>query len=105
MVVEELVGLTGLVVGIERNGDVIALASERAHAAELPQITFKQTSVESFSSQETFDLVIGIYILAHQSDPVGFLRAAARLVSKGGSIAFHEILVLQMFDSAPPVPL
>lgn len=101
----QFVGPTGLVVGIDRNRDVLALAAERAHAAELPQITFKQTSVESFSSQETFDLVIGRYILAHQSDPVGFLRVAARLVSKGGNIAFHEIRVLQMFDSAPPVPL
>jgi ubiquinone/menaquinone biosynthesis C-methylase UbiE len=105
MLAAQFVGPTGLVVGIDRNRDVLALAAERAHAAELPQITFKQTSVESFSSQETFDLVIGRYILAHQSDPVGLLRAAARLVSKGGSIAFHEIRVLQMFDSAPPVPL
>src|SRR5258707_12977416 len=105
MLAAQFVGPTGLVVGIDRNRDVLALAAERAHAAELPQITFKQTSVESFSSQETFDLVIGRYILAHQSDPVEFLRAAPRLVSNGGSIAFHEIRVLQMFDSSPPVPL
>jgi ubiquinone/menaquinone biosynthesis C-methylase UbiE len=83
------VGPTGLVVGIDRNRDVLAVAAERAQAAGLRQISFEQASVESFSPQEPFDLVIGRYILIHQSDPVGFLRAAARLVSPGGCIAFH----------------
>ncbi len=105
MLAAEFVGPTGLVVGIDRNREVLTLAAERARAAGLRQISFEQTSVESFSSQQAFDLVIGRYILIHQSDPVGFLRAAARLVSKGGSIAFHEIRLLQRFDSLPAVPL
>jgi ubiquinone/menaquinone biosynthesis C-methylase UbiE len=83
MLAAEFVGPTGLVVGIDRNGEVLTLASERAHAAGLRQISFEQASVESFSSEEPFDLVIGRCILVHQSDPVGFLRAAARLVSPG----------------------
>jgi 2-polyprenyl-3-methyl-5-hydroxy-6-metoxy-1,4-benzoquinol methylase len=105
MLAAEFVGPTGLVVGIDRNREVLTLATERAHAAGLRQISFEQASVESFSSQEPFDLVIGRYILIHQSDPVGFLRAAAHLVSPGGSIAFHEIRLTQRFYSLPPVPL
>jgi ubiquinone/menaquinone biosynthesis C-methylase UbiE len=105
MLVAESVGPTGLVVGIDRNQEVLALAGERARAAGLRQVSFEQASVEEFSSHEPFDLVIGRYILIHQSDPVGFLRAAARLVSPGGCIAFHEIRLLQGFDSLPPVPL
>jgi len=38
-----------------------------------------------------FDAVIGRYVLIHQSDPVGFLRAATRLLRPGGVLAFHEI--------------
>jgi ubiquinone/menaquinone biosynthesis C-methylase UbiE len=105
MVAAEFVGPTGLVVGIDRNQEVLTLAAERARAAGLPQIRFARASVESFSSQETFDLVIGRYIVIHQSDPIGFLRAAARLVRPGGSIAFHELRLLQRFDSLPRVPL
>jgi SAM-dependent methyltransferase len=105
MLAAEFVGPTGLVVGIDRNREVLTLAAERAHAAGLRQISFEQATVESFSSQEAFDLVIGRYILVHQSDPVGFLRAAACLISKGGSIAFHEPRLLQRFDSLPAVPL
>src|SRR5258708_39065218 len=105
MLAAQFVGPTGLVVGIDFNREVLTLTAERAHAAGLRRIRFEQAAVESFSSQETFDLVIGRYILVHQSGPVGFLRAAARLVSKGGSIAFHEIRLLQRFDSLPAVPL
>jgi SAM-dependent methyltransferase len=105
MLAAQFVGPTGLVVGIDRNREVLTLAAERAHAAGLRQIRFEQAAVESFSSQETFDLVIGRYILIHQPDPIGFLRAAARLVSPGGSVAFHELRLLQGFDSLPSVPL
>jgi ubiquinone/menaquinone biosynthesis C-methylase UbiE len=101
----ELVGSTGSVVGIDRNQEVLAVAAERARVAGLRQISFQEASLESFSSGEPFDLVIGRYILIHQSDPVGFLRAAARLVKPGGCIAFHEIRLVQMFGSLPPVPL
>jgi ubiquinone/menaquinone biosynthesis C-methylase UbiE len=101
----ELVGSTGWVVGIDRNREVLALAAERAQVAGLRQISFQEASVETFSPDEPFDLVIGRYVLIHQSDPLGFLRAAARLVRPGGCLAFHEIRLLQMFDSQPPVPL
>jgi 2-polyprenyl-3-methyl-5-hydroxy-6-metoxy-1,4-benzoquinol methylase len=105
MMAAEFVGPTGLVVGIDRNREVLTLAAERARAAGLRQIRFEQASVESFSSKQVFDLVIGRHILIHQSDPVAFLRAAARLISPGGSIAFHELRLTQRFDSLPAVPL
>ena len=105
MLAAEFVGPTGLVVGIDRNREVLTLAAERAHAAGFGQIRFEQASVESFSSQEPFDIVVGRCVLVHQSDLVGFLRAAARLVSPGGSIAFHEPRLPQRFDSKPAVPL
>jgi SAM-dependent methyltransferase len=105
MLAAEFVGPTGLVVGIDRNREVLSLARERARAAGLRQISFAQGEVESFSSQEPFDLVIGRCILVHQSDPVDFLRAAECLVSPGGVIAFHEFRSHQRFDSLPTVPL
>src|ERR1700730_9102668 len=92
-------------VGIDRNREVLTLAGQRAYAAGLRQIRYEQASVESFSSQQAFDLVIGRYILIHQSDPVGSIRAAARLVSPGGSIAFHEVRLRKKLDSLPSVPL
>ena len=105
MLAAEFVGPTGLVVGIDRNREVLTLAAERADKAGLRQIIFEQASVESFTPDEAFDLVIGRKILVHQADPVGFLRIAARLVRPRGSIAFHEIRLVNRFDSRPSVPL
>ena len=105
MLAAELVGSTGSVVGIDRSQEVLAVASERAQLAGLRQIRFEQASVQTFSSDEPFDLVIGRYILIHQSDPVDFLRSAARLVKPEGCIAFHEIRLVQTVDSLPYVPL
>jgi ubiquinone/menaquinone biosynthesis C-methylase UbiE len=101
----EFVGPTGSVMGIDRNPEVLAVATKRAQAAGLRQISFHQASVETFSPLEPFDLVIGRYILIHQPDPVRFLRAASPLVKSGGRIAFHEIRLTQPFASLPGVPL
>ena len=101
----KLVGPNGAVVGIDRNQEVLNVAAERASAAGFRQIRFEQVSVESFSSDVPFDVIIGRYVLIFQPDPVEFLRAAARLVSRGGHIAFHEGRTSRTFDSQPVVPL
>ena len=101
----ELVGPTGFVMGIDRSPDVLAVAAERARVAGIGHIKFETSSAETFSSDQSFDLVVGRYVLMHQSDPIGFLRAAAHQVRPGGYIAFHEIRMMQAFESSPPVPL
>jgi 2-polyprenyl-3-methyl-5-hydroxy-6-metoxy-1,4-benzoquinol methylase len=45
------------------------------------------------------------YVLIHQTDPVVFLRAAARLARPGGSMAFHELRLRDACRSVPNVPL
>jgi ubiquinone/menaquinone biosynthesis C-methylase UbiE len=89
MLAAELVGPAGSIVGIDRSQEVIDVAKERARESGLRQNTFVQTSVEAFSAREPFDLVIGRYILVHQSEPVTLLRNASRPVRPGGA-SFHE---------------
>jgi ubiquinone/menaquinone biosynthesis C-methylase UbiE len=48
MVAAEFVGPTGLVVGIDRNQEVLTLAAERARAAGLPQIRFARRRLNPF---------------------------------------------------------
>jgi ubiquinone/menaquinone biosynthesis C-methylase UbiE len=105
MLAAELVGPVGSIVGIDRNQEVIEVAKERAQEAGLQQISFVQASVEAFSACEPFDLVIGRYILIHQSKPVELLRNAARLLRPGGLLAFHEVRVSDETESFPRVPL
>jgi SAM-dependent methyltransferase len=105
MLAAELVGPTGFVVGIDRSQEVLNLARMRAQKAGLEQISFVRASVEEFSVHEAFDLVIGRYILVHQSEPVALLRKAARLVRPGGALAFHEVRMGGVTKSLPYVPL
>src|SRR5215469_13368839 len=105
MLAAEKVGPSGAVVGIDRNPEVLAIARDRAQASGIPHIVFEMASAEAFINEDLFDLVIGRYILIHQSDPVFLLRTATRLVKPGGSLAFHEIRLRQKCDSSPNVPL
>jgi len=105
MLAAELTGPTGSVVGIDRSQDVLNVARERAQEAGLRQISFVRASIEEFSADEPFDLVIGRYILVHQSEPVALLRKAADLVRPGGALAFHEVRMDSDAKSSPYVPL
>jgi ubiquinone/menaquinone biosynthesis C-methylase UbiE len=105
MLAAELVGPAGFVVGIDRSQEVLKVARERAEEGGLRQIGFVRASVEEFSIDEPFDLVIGRYILVHQSEPVALLRKAARLVRPGGALAFHEVRIASDTKSLPRVPL
>jgi ubiquinone/menaquinone biosynthesis C-methylase UbiE len=99
----ELVGPSGSAVGIDRNPQVIDLASQRARTVGLAQVAFKHVPLDAFSDPDHFDCVIGRYVLIHQSDPVGFLRTAARFVRPGGIIAFHEVDLVRGLNSRPRV--
>jgi len=105
MLAAELVGPEGSIVGIDGSQEVLNVAKERAREGGLHHISFVQASIEAFSAREPFDLVIGRYILIHQSEPVTLLRNAARLVRPGGALAFHEVRVGDDTGSFPHVPL
>jgi 2-polyprenyl-3-methyl-5-hydroxy-6-metoxy-1,4-benzoquinol methylase len=102
----ELVGPAGVVIGIDRNLEVLHTAREKARAAGLDQVKFKQASVELLPDLVPFDLVIGRYVLIHQSDPVAFLQAGAAKVRPGGILAFHEIgYFAECIESCRSTPL
>jgi ubiquinone/menaquinone biosynthesis C-methylase UbiE len=105
MLAAEMVGASGSVVGIDRNGRVIRIARERAQAAGLRHVAFMEASADDFSDPASFDLAIGRYVLVHQADPVALLRAAARSVRPGGIVAFHEIALHGETRSLPRVQL
>lgn len=106
MLAGDLVGPSGVVLGIDRNFDAVALATERASLAKQSHVTFSSCAVEDFVTSELFDRVVGRYVMIHQPDPAAFIRKAASLVKPGGIIAFHEIVLLNpMLESHPVVPL
>jgi SAM-dependent methyltransferase len=105
LLLAEMVGPTGSVVGIDRSPTALALARDRARAAGHPVITFHETAAENYAGPAPFDLAIGRYVLMHQADPVLMIRTAASHVQTGGVVAFHEVGVFGTFEMRPPVSL
>lgn len=99
----EMVGPDGSVVGIDRSAEAIVVAQQRA--AGYPQAVFKAAAIEDFVDDTGFDLVIGRYVLVHQTNAVALVRRAVELVRPGGVVAFHEVSHRHPFASLPVVPL
>lgn len=105
MLASDMVGPGGSVVGIDRSADAVAVARQRASAAGYTRAVFHADAIEDFVDESGFDLVIGRYVLVHQTDPVAVVRRAGELVRPGGVVAFHEVSHRHPFASLPVVPL
>jgi ubiquinone/menaquinone biosynthesis C-methylase UbiE len=85
-----LVGPSGEVVGIERDGASIARANARVETAGLRNVSFVNTDVNNIAADESFDAAVGRLILMFLPDPLSVLRSVRRLVRPGGVVAFQE---------------
>lgn len=101
MLAAELVGPDGAVVGVDRSVDALDLAEQRARAMAHDNISFREGDVSDFVDELPYDMVIGRYVLIHQDDPTGFLRAAAANVRTGGALALHEIFFVGACPALP----
>jgi len=105
MLAAEFVGPSGRVIGIDLNPQAMSIASQRARDAGLRHLAFHEAEADTFVDDAGFDLVIGRYVLIHQTNPAAFLRVAARLAKPGGTIAFHELRLRDACRSVPHVPV
>jgi SAM-dependent methyltransferase len=82
MLIAELVGPDGRVVGIDNNSKLLNIAALRA--AALPQLRFVEGDVRNWRDNEPFDAIVGRLILFHLVDPVSVLRHHAAALRPGG---------------------
>jgi protein-L-isoaspartate O-methyltransferase len=100
-----LVGPTGNVVGVEQDATSVACARERTDTAGLRHVTFVQADAHTWLPQDTFDAVVGRFVLNHSRDRPAFLRALTRSVRRGGVVAFQEVAFSPALAIARSVPL
>jgi len=86
-----MVGPEGVVIGVDRSPEAIALASRRAAAAGLANVHFLTQDLSELSLEEPVDGLIGRLVLMYFADPAVLLRRLVGLVKPGGIVAFHEI--------------
>jgi ubiquinone/menaquinone biosynthesis C-methylase UbiE len=105
LLVTELVGSSGSVVGVDANPDVVASATARAEASRRMNVEFVHGDIREVELDSEFDAVVGRLVLMYSADPAETLRAALRHVRPRGVAAFHEMNVGGVVWSDPPSPL
>ncbi|MCA9997672.1 MAG: methyltransferase domain-containing protein [Anaerolineales bacterium] len=87
----KLVGEGGEVIGVDKSPQAVALASQRATAAGLPNVHFVTADLTGFVPDEPVDALIGRLVLMYFSDPAVLLRRLSQFVQPGGVVVFHEL--------------
>ncbi|WP_374021997.1 class I SAM-dependent methyltransferase [Mycobacterium sp. HNNTM2301] len=101
LMLADLVGPTGNVLGIDPSEDAIAVARQRFRARRHTNAEFVQSDVQSYEGPAGFDAAVCRYVLIHQKDPSDFLRVTRRLIRTGGVIALHEMDAARGIRSNP----
>jgi ubiquinone/menaquinone biosynthesis C-methylase UbiE len=91
LVAAELVGRSGMVLGVDRSQEALDVAWQRAEAAGHHHACFSATELDAFSSRQTFDAIIGRLILAYLPNPAATLRRLRGCLRPGGIVAFQEM--------------
>lgn len=90
LLISDLVGETGHVVGIDRAPAALAAAERQVATHPVKNISFREGDPASLSFEQPFDAAVGRYVLMFQAEPAAMLRAVAHHVRPGGIVAFHE---------------
>jgi ubiquinone/menaquinone biosynthesis C-methylase UbiE len=106
LLIADLVGPAGFVLGLDRDGAALARARRRTvEQACSSWVSFEETSLADFSTSERWDAIVGRYVLMFQPDPSVLLRRLLNFLEPGGIIVFHEADLAVTHPSFPPCPL
>jgi SAM-dependent methyltransferase len=101
LLLADLVGESGAVVGIDVAASAIAAA--RSRSPGYANVSYVHAAPGSDAVGTAFDAVVGRYVLMFQPDPAAFLAAAAAHARPGAVVCFHE-LDAHGIASRPAVP-
>jgi 2-polyprenyl-3-methyl-5-hydroxy-6-metoxy-1,4-benzoquinol methylase len=105
LLLADIVGPRGSVIGIEMNPAILETASERVRVAGWTNVTFLQGDIGSITLDDDFDAVVGRWVLMHSPDPVAVLHHLLSYLRPGGIIAFQESDFTYPPMVFPPAPL
>ena len=106
LLLADLVGPQGRVVGIDANSDILDTARARIRAAGWTNVEFVAGDLDEVDVASDFDAVVGRWILMYLAEPVDLLRRVQAHVRPGGIVAFQESADLtSAVEAFPPTPL
>jgi len=105
LLLAELVGPKGRVVGVDMDAAILRRARERVTAVGWRNIEMRQGSIDALDLEPGFDAVVGRWVLMYLPDPVATIRRLAALVRPGGILAFNEMDLALPARTFPQSPL
>jgi SAM-dependent methyltransferase len=106
LLLADLVGAEGRVVGVDINPAIVESARRRVDAAGWSNIELLAGDVRHLTLPADFDAVVGRWILMHVDDPADVVRHALAHLRVGGIVAFLESEDLtRAVRTFPPTPL
>ena len=90
MLIAEMVGLRGTVIGLDLDNDALLHARERAAAAGFANITFAHSDFAHYVPDAPLDAIVGRLVLMYQADPAAALAKLTTYLRPGGVVAFIE---------------
>jgi ubiquinone/menaquinone biosynthesis C-methylase UbiE len=99
LLLAEMVGPTGKVIGLDLDDQGLQHARERAAAAGLTNITFTHSDFTHYIPDAPLDAIVGRLVLMYQADPAEALGKLTQYLRPGGAVAFIE-----PWFASPPGP-
>lgn len=90
LLLSNIVGTDGEVVGLERDANSIAKATARVETAGISNISFVHAEASNPPLIGQFDAIVGRFILMYLPDPARTLRDLTKYLRPGGAVAFME---------------
>ena len=90
MLLAEMVGPSGSVIGLDLDPSVIAYARDRVAAAGHRNVTFAECDFSAYAPAQPLDAIVGRLVLMYQANPAVPLAALAKHLNPGGMVAFLE---------------
>lgn len=90
IMLSELVGETGQVVGVDINPTILESARQRVMELGLDNIEFQAGDAREIIFEEKFDAIVGRFVLMYMSDPTTALAQMIPHLKPEGLVAFQE---------------
>jgi SAM-dependent methyltransferase len=100
----DLVGLSGEVMGVDRERTAVDWANARAHSRGMRNVNFVEGDPAEMEFDQQFDAIVGRLVLMYYPDPVDAICKLMRHVRPEGLIVFQE-LDMANARSVPFAPL
>jgi ubiquinone/menaquinone biosynthesis C-methylase UbiE len=87
MLIADLVGPTGAVIGVDVDPAVIEHARARTAQAGLTNVSFIESDLDELRLDEPVDALVGRLILLHLKQPAATVRSLSKYVRSGGVVS------------------